>query len=61
MSNRTRYDAYRLDRARNIRQNNWTMKYRSVTYKKYEVIDSVRLNKNPKHDAFLFDRVGSTR
>ena len=32
-----------------------------MTYKKYEVSDSVRLNKYPKNDAFLVDRVGEIR
>ena len=31
-----------------------------MTYKLYEIIDNVRLNKFPKYDA-LFDRVGDTR
>ena len=33
----------------------------TVTSKWYEDIDSVRLNKYPKYDAFLFERVGDTR
>ena len=33
----------------------------TVTYKWYEVIDSVRLKKCPKYDVFLFDTVGDTR
>ena len=30
----------------------------TATYKIYEVIQSVRLNRYPKHDAFLFETVG---
>ena len=33
----------------------------TAIYKTYEFINSVRLNKYPKYDAFLFDRVGDTR
>ena len=32
-----------------------------MTYKYNKAIDSVRLNKYPNYDAFLFDRVGDTR
>ena len=56
-----KYDAYVLERARNIRQNLWTMEYRSqCPTNSFEVIDRVRLKKYPKYDAFLFDMVGNT-
>ena len=42
-------------------QNLWTMKYRSqCPTNSFEVIDSIRLNKYPKYDAFLLDMVGNT-
>ena len=51
-----KYDAFLFDRVGDIRQNNWTMKYRCSDLQKYEVTRSVKLNKYPKNDAYLLDR-----
>ena len=32
-----------------------------MTYKKYEVTRSMKLNKYPKYDAYLLDRAGDKR
>ena len=50
-------DAFLFDTLRDIRQNHWTMKYRSQRPAKiYEVTHSMKLNKYPKYDAYLLDR-----
>ena len=51
-----KYDAFLFDRVGDIRQNNWTMKYRCSDLQKFEVTRSVKLNKYPKNDAYLLDR-----
>ena len=49
--------AFLFDRVGDTRQNQLTMKYRSLwSTKKYKVTRSVKLNKYQKYDAYLLDR-----